>query len=188
MGGCPRGSPDMGSSRFGLASVPFHPLQTSPAALACRMVPAGYLLKRTQPPPGWFETGTSHITEVCSLSDCVNDNVVKPQDNWKHNGFGLANSPGLLFEMAQQKGGVETSGSKLFFYSAYEHELDSDGWAFDPGQWQPLSRAASSEVRDEVTLPSANAELCLLGYDVVVFGVSLSTHPYFATRSPRTCR
>lgn len=140
------------------------------------MVPAGYLLKRTVPPPGWLLPSTSHVTEVCSVAHCVNDNVVEPQDSWKHNGFGLANSPEVLWELARESGAA-LSGSKLFFYSAYERELESDGWEFDSSSWQPLSRAVSSKLPDEVAVPGPEVSLTLLGYDVVVFGDFLEHSP-----------
>ena len=75
------------------------------------MIPAGYLLKRTVPPPEWLQPSTSHVAEVCSVSHCVNDNVVEPQDSWEHNGFGLANNPQVLWDLARQNG-VDISGSK----------------------------------------------------------------------------
>ncbi|MXP28382.1 hypothetical protein GRI58_06045 [Porphyrobacter algicida] len=106
----------------------------------------------------------------------MNDNVVEPQDGWMHNGFGLANSPEVLWELARESGAA-LSNSKLFFYSAYERELESDGWQFDPSQWQPLSRAASSEIPDEVTVPGPDVSLNPLGYDVVVFGDFLEHSP-----------
>jgi hypothetical protein len=106
----------------------------------------------------------------------VNENVAGPQDSRKHNGFGLANSPEVLWELARESGAA-LSGSKLFFYSACWCELESDGWEFDPKQWKPLSRAASSDIPDEVTSPELDASLTLLGYDVVVFGDFLEHSP-----------
>jgi hypothetical protein len=140
------------------------------------MVPAGYSLKRTVPPPGWLQSATSNVLEVCSLSNCVNENVVEPQDSWNHNGFGLANAPSVLWSLAQEAK-VELSGSKLFFHSAYEFELESDGWTFDPLAWRRLSRAASSTIVDNVIVPSNEAGLVQLGYDVVVFGDFLEHSP-----------
>lgn len=140
------------------------------------MIPAGYLLKRTVPPPGWLQSGVSHVSEVCSVSNCVNENVVDPSDSWMHNGFGLANDPELLWTIARE-GGVDLSGCKLFFYSAYEFELESDGWTFDSLQWQATTRAPSSTIPDNVTIPGGDVSLELLGYDVVVFGDFLEHSP-----------
>lgn len=140
------------------------------------MIPAGYLLKRTVPPPGRLQPNTSHISEVCSVANCVNDNVVEPQDCWKHNGFGVANNPQVLWGIAQE-GGVDLSSSKLFFYCAYEHELESDGWQFDSDLWRPISSAASAGVTNEVIVPDGSESRILLGYDVVVFGDYLEHSP-----------
>jgi len=139
------------------------------------MIPAGYLLKRTVPPPGWLNSHVSNVEQVCSVSDCVNDNIVDPQKAWLHNGFGLANAPEVLESLAARDG-VDAQGASLFYYAAYEQELDSDGWDFDPSGWHSRSRTPSSEIADEVALP-ANDTLTLLGYDVVVFGDFLEHSP-----------
>ncbi|MDZ4271670.1 MAG: hypothetical protein U0975_03270 [Erythrobacter sp.] len=106
----------------------------------------------------------------------MNDNVVEPQDSWKHNGFGVANNPQVLWGIAQE-GAVELSGSKLYFYCAYEHELESDGWTFDSDLWRPISPAASAGVSNEVIVPNGSESGTLLGYDVVVFGDYLEHSP-----------
>ncbi|MFS2109874.1 hypothetical protein ACCC88_09310 [Sphingomonas sp. Sphisp140] len=139
------------------------------------MIPAGYLLKRTVPPPGWLDGHVSSVEQICSVSDCVNDNIVDPQKAWLHNGFGLANSPEVL-ESLVTRYGVDARGASLFYYAAYGQELDSDGWNFDPAGWRPRSRAPSSEIADEVA-PPAYDTLTLLGYDVVVFGDFLEHSP-----------
>jgi len=112
------------------------------------------------------------------VANCVNDNVVEPQDSWKHNGFGVANNPEVLRELGA-KDAIDLSGSKLFFYSAYEHELESDGWTFEPHEWRPITRAASSDIPNDVTIPRAGdgGAWRLLGYDVVVFGDFLEHSP-----------
>jgi hypothetical protein len=77
------------------------------------MLSAGYLLKRVVPPPGWLVAAPNHIKDVCSVSDCVNDNVVDVQDISKHNSFGVANSPSVLWALAEEAG-VDTSGASYF--------------------------------------------------------------------------
>ncbi len=140
------------------------------------MIPAGYLIKRTVPPPGWLESGVPHVSQVCSVSNCVNENVVELADSWSHNGFGLANDPEVLWKLARERD-VDLSESELFFYSAYEFELESDGWTFDPSQWRATTRARSSSILDNVTAPKDDASLIFLGYDVVVFGDFLEHSP-----------
>lgn len=88
----------------------------------------------------------------------------------------MANNPEILWNEARENA-LDVSGSKLFYYSAYERELVSDGWTFDPKKWRPMSRATSSEVRDDVVVPKEDTSLILLGYDVVVFGDFLEHSP-----------
>jgi hypothetical protein len=139
------------------------------------MLPAGYLLKRIAPPPGWLSNGLGHIKDICSVSDCVNDNIVDVQGAWQHNGFGVANNPDVLASLAAAVG-ADVGDASLFYFTAYERELESDGWTFDPAAWRVRSAAQSAAVADDVRLPPPDA-LTLLGYDVVVFGDFLEHSP-----------
>lgn len=127
------------------------------------MVPAGYVLKRVTPPPDWLLPAP--VTDVCSVTACVNDDVVDVQRAWKHNRFGLANDPATLLEMAAEAG-ADLSAATLFYCEAYEEEIGSDGWEFDPGAWEPLTSVPSAYVETAVAAPGPG--LVLLGYDVVV--------------------
>jgi hypothetical protein len=138
------------------------------------MIPAGYLLKRVVPPPGWLSAAP--ITDVCSVSDCVNDNVVEVQNTWRHNGFGLANSPTWLWSQAAL-GEAVPGEVTLFYYEAYEQEIESDGWTFDAAEWRPLSQAPSAGVVTEVSPPVPPLRAKLIGYDVVVFEEFLEHSP-----------
>ena len=140
------------------------------------MLSAGYLLKRVVPPPEWLVTAPNHIKDVCSVSDCVNDNVVDVQDAWKHNSFGVANSSSVLWALAEETG-ADTSGAQPFYYAAHERELESDGWKFDATSWRARSPARSAVVEDAVEPPADEGALSLLGYDVVVFGDYLEHSP-----------
>jgi hypothetical protein len=142
------------------------------------MIPAGYLLKHVAPPPDWLLSSAAHVQEVCSLSDCVNDTVVDPRDSGQHNSFGLANSPDLLRHLAVQNN-VDLTGAELFFYSAYEMELESDGREFDPDAWRPRTPDDSATVADNVVITEAS-RLLLLGYDVVA-------NDYWKFHSPLSC-
>ena len=139
------------------------------------MLSAGYLLKRISPPPGWLDCKLGHIKDVCSVASCVNDNVVDVQAAWQHNSFGLANDPGALTDLARETGSP-TDGSVLFYYTAYEYELRSDGWAFEAAHWRPRSATPSSSISDAVELPP-DGSATLLGYDVVVFEDYLEHSP-----------
>lgn len=139
------------------------------------MTPAGYLLKRVASPPGWLSVDTNHVVDVCSVADCVNEDVVNVQEAWKHNGFGVANNPETI-EALVESSNSDVCGAKLFYYSAYEQELESDGWIFDPSGWQPRSPAPSAGVQDDVKPPSGES-LTQIGYDIVVFGDYLEHSP-----------
>jgi hypothetical protein len=139
------------------------------------MLPAGYLFKRVAPPPGWLDAEPNHIKNVCSVADCVNDNWVDVQAAWRHNSFGLANTPETLSALAIENG-LDTEGAILFYYTAYELELPSDGWTFDASQWRPRSPTPSSSVLDAVE-PPLEGSTTQVGYDVVVFEDYLSHSP-----------
>ena len=139
------------------------------------MLPAGYLLKRIGPPSGWLQSGLSHVNDVCSVADCVNDNVVDIQQAWKHNTFGLANTPEILRAMAIETG-TNTNGAILFFYEAYEKEIEADGWEFDASRWRARTPTPSSSTPDAVERPPEGCAT-LLGYDVLVFEDFLSHSP-----------
>jgi len=138
------------------------------------MIPAGYLLKRVRPPPGWL--GAPQVSDVCSVASCVNDNVVDPQAVWQHNKFGVASNPRTLWELVESQA-LDLTDSALFYYEAYEREIESDGWAFDPGAWRPVSPAPSACVVTEVSPPTLPLKVELIGYDVVTFGDFLEHSP-----------
>lgn len=86
----------------------------------------------------------------------------------------MANTPeALTSSISSDSGGAE--GQTLFYYEAYEFELESDGLAFDPGGWRPISSVPSAGTLTDVAPPPADVQL--LGYDVVVFGDYLEHSP-----------
>jgi hypothetical protein len=137
------------------------------------MIPAGYLLKRVVAPPEYLAGAA--ITDVCSVSHCLNDDVVDVQKVWQHNGFGVANDPATLWSLAPDIS--PDAGATLFYYEAYEEEIESDGWSFDPQAWRRLSPVSSAGVDTSVTPPPHQYQVTLLGYDVVVFGDFLEHSP-----------
>lgn len=142
------------------------------------MIPAGYLLKRIAPPPGYVASGS--IADVCSASDCVNEDVIDLQNIWAHNGFGVANAPADLWSRLPDPdpgAGKAVDDGVLFYYEVYEREIPSDGWTFDPGGWRPLSPPTAPGVDTDVTPPSEGLKTQLIGYDVVVFDDFLAHSP-----------
>lgn len=136
------------------------------------MIPAGYLLKRVKRPPGWLKV--PHVADICSVSDCVNEDVVDIEGVWQHNSFGVANDAEVLWRLVRE-GNIDASGAKLFFYEAYAQEMYSDGWLFSPKDWRPLSPVASGNA--EAAPARAPGKTTLIGYDVVVFGDYLEHSP-----------
>lgn len=134
------------------------------------MIPAGYLLKRVTPPAGWFDVPA--VEEICSVSDCANEDVVDVQKAWAHNDLGVANTPEVLWRLVEAEG-QDASNAQLFYYEAYEREMESDGWSFDPSRWKPLDRMPTGD--PSTASPPASAQL--LGYDIVVFGDFLEHSP-----------
>ena len=131
------------------------------------MIPAGYLLKRVEPARGW--DGPPQVVDVCSVASCVNYNVVDLQGAWKHNDFGVSNDPETLMDLVESEAS-ELQRSVLFYFEAFEQEIESDGWEFDPTTWRPISPAPSASVATNVLPPALPLEGRLLGFDVVVFG------------------
>lgn len=115
------------------------------------------------------------MTEVCSVSSCVNDDVVDLQKVWRHNRYGVASNPSLLSSMALEIG-TDVRGATLFYYEVYEEELESDGWTFEPANWRPLSPLPSVSADTEVLRPPPLGAK-LIGYDVVVSNDFLEHSP-----------
>ena len=132
------------------------------------MIPLGYLAKRIpNEPPNWLSA--PHVVDVCSVSDCVNDTLdFYDLPDRSHNGYGMYDSPALIASMAKQNK-IDLAGSRLFFYEAYESELDGD-------EWIPLIPEDTLDA--EVVLPTAKE---LVGFDVVTLIDGPNSH------SPLSC-
>ena len=165
-------------SNYGVGHVRYRPYGgIARSDVSGQMIPAGYLLKRIVSAPGWLVQPASGITDICSVSACCIDDVVDVQEAGHHNGFGVANDPDVLTSLANQVD-ADLRDASLFYYTAYERELDSNGWTFDPANWQSRTPARSAGVADNVRVPDAGTTT-LLGYDVVVFGDFLEHSPLF---------
>lgn len=118
------------------------------------MIPLGYLAKRIPTErPSWLNA--PDVVDVCSVSDCVNDTLdFYDLPDRSHNGYGMYDSPALIASTATQNK-IDLAGSSLFFYEAYESELDGD-------EWVPL--IPDDKLDAEIVLPSAKE---LMGFDVV---------------------
>jgi hypothetical protein len=100
------------------------------------------------------------VVDVYSVSSCVNEDFTDYIDCWKHNGFWLFDSQEMIWEVAGAKA-VSLEDAKLFYYEAYEMELDENrmSWAAfgpDPG------------METNVSVPEKKR---LEGFDLVTFSV-----------------
>jgi hypothetical protein len=118
------------------------------------MVPAGYLAKRVAKRPGWLQA--PQIEDIYSLSGCESKDFAGYIDHWKHNGYWLLDSPGIIRNLAHEES-VKLEGTTLFYYEVHEFEFE--------GQiWKPL--APDPGMATNVSLP---AHKLLEGFDVVTF-------------------
>jgi hypothetical protein len=109
----------------------------------------GYFPKKTAVPAGWSTSASAHVTEICSVSDCVATSPSGWIDHWLHNEWGFFNT----LTDAQL---VVPSGSDGFTVFAYRL-LPVE---FAGGQ---TKRLAIGDLRVE-SLPSGFSSL---GFDVV---------------------
>ena len=132
------------------------------------MIPLGYLAKRIPAErPEWLNA--PGVVDVYSVSDCVNDTLVfYDLPECPHNGYGMYDSPALIALTAKQNK-IDLGGSRLFFYEAYESELDGD-------EWIPI--LPDNSFNTEV-LPPTTKELA--GFDVVTLIDGPNSH------SPLSC-
>ena len=105
-----------------------------------------------------------HVLQLCSVSGCVNGDVVDLELNGKHNIFGVANNPETLWQLVRA-GKIDASDAQLFYYEAYEQEMEADGWLSSPAEWQDLSPVPRGKVAAIPARVPAKADL--LGYDVI---------------------
>lgn len=130
------------------------------------MIPAGYMLKHTAPPPGFGDLAAIHSVSGCIAPLFSGEHFT----HWRHNGFWLYDDPATLDEIAAAEG-IGTDGLTLFYYEVHPEEFDAAA-----GRWRPLP---PPEPRPRVSIPTSPR---LRGYDVV--GFSTGAMPEC---SPLTC-
>lgn len=133
------------------------------------MIPVGYMAKRVTLRPEWIKA--ERVADIYSVSGCVSKDFADYINYWKHNGYWFFDSPQIIVELAQQSS-IDLTGTKLFYYEAYEREFDHT-----KDQW--LSFQPEPSFKTQVVLPSARG---LEGFDVVTFSARTS-----AECSPLSC-
>jgi hypothetical protein len=68
------------------------------------VIPIGYLAKRSVTRPEGLGDRMPQIADIYSVSSHVNDDFVDYIEFWKHNGYGLFDSPGLIREIVGYQG------------------------------------------------------------------------------------
>jgi hypothetical protein len=118
------------------------------------MVPAGYLAKHVCKRPDWLRV--PQVVDIYSISGCMCKDFADYIEYWKHNGFWLFDSPGVIKAVAKENS-IDLAGTTLFYYEVHEMEFDGESWhAFGP---EPL-------VPTNVLVPSSKQ---LEGFDVATF-------------------
>jgi hypothetical protein len=118
--------------------------------------------------PHWLP-GAAQVEDVFSVSYCLSEPFGGYIHHWQHNGFWLFDDPALMRSIAAAVG-IELGPMTLFYYEAYEQELnDASTWSPAPeGGWSDL---AFGDFPTAVVPPAAKE---LQGFDVVCHMTSVA--------------
>jgi len=125
------------------------------------MIPAGYMAKRVARRTEWSKA--TCFDDIYSVSGCISKDFADYTDFWKHNGYWLFNSPGLIQSLAAEHS-IDITGCQFFFYEVFEQEFDGK-----KKQWQHFEPEKSFK-----TSVHSPEEKQLEGYDVVTFSARTS--------------
>jgi len=120
------------------------------------MIPAGYMAKRVGARPDWL--AATNVIDVYSVSGCISADFTDYIALWKHNGYWLFDSPGMIQAVAGESQ-TALADTCLFYYEVYECEFDDEENAWKPFLPEP---SLSTNVR----VPTSKQ---LEGFDVVTF-------------------
>ncbi len=90
------------------------------------MIPVGYMAKRVCKSPD-SSLQAAGVVDIYSVSGCISKRFADYIDYWKHNGYWLFDSPEVIRNLAHENS-IDLEGTSLFYYEAYEQELDGDKW------------------------------------------------------------
>ena len=120
------------------------------------MIPVGYMAKKVVVGPQWMKA--PDVTDVYSLSSCVSRDFAHYIDYWKHNGYWLFDSPGVIVELAREHS-LDLTGTTLFYYEVHDLQFEQT-----TGQWTCFGPEAA--FKTSVVPPTKKF---LEGFDVVTF-------------------
>ena len=93
------------------------------------MIPAGYMAKHVKGRPATIDAPP--VVDVYSVSSCISEDFADFINFWKHNGFWLFDSPGIINDLARTHG-IDLAGTKLFYYEVAENEFAGSWRKFEP--------------------------------------------------------
>jgi len=116
------------------------------------------MAKRVRKPKGF---DIDQVTDVYSVSNCLNNDFADYINFWKHNAYWLFDSPDIIRSLAQENS-ISLDRTLLFYYEVYEMEFDGASWiGYEPEKsfgidvQQPLTKAL--EGFDVVTFYARNS-------------------------------
>jgi len=118
------------------------------------MIPAGYMAKRVMSQPDWLKA--NGVEDIYSVSGCISKDFADYITFWKHNGYWLFDTPGVIAQVAREHS-IDLAGTTMFYYEVYEQEFDDT-----KGQWCPYEKEPSFPTN--VRTPEKKI---LAGFDVV---------------------
>lgn len=116
------------------------------------------MFKKVVEKPAWLEAGD--VVDVYSVSGCISKTFADYINYWKHNGYWLFDTPGIMVSLAKAEN-IELSGTTLFYYEVYEYE-------FNDASKEWVSFAPEETFVTDVQFPE---DKHLQGFDVANFAV-----------------
>ncbi|MES9859737.1 MAG: hypothetical protein ABW157_02215 [Candidatus Thiodiazotropha sp. LLP2] len=114
------------------------------------------MAKRIASKPDWLKS--NQVKDIYSVSSCTSEDFCDYINYWKHNGYWLFDSPGVIREVAEEND-IDLDGTTLFYYEAYELQSYED---------EPIWEEFSPEESFSTNVVSPKTKQ-LIGYDVVSF-------------------
>lgn len=119
-----------------------------------RMLPAGYMAKKVMAKPEWLKA--PQVVDIYSVSSCMSANFAEYIHYWKHNGWGLFDTPGIIQGLiAEHKMAAERL--TYFYYEVYELEYNREN-----RQWREVT--CQKDFLTDIQVPDFKQHE---GYDVV---------------------
>jgi hypothetical protein len=90
------------------------------------MIPIGYMAKNICERPDWLKV--PNVVDIFSVSACSSEFFLNDYiPLWKHNGYWLFDSPGIIQAIAQENS-IDLQETMLFYYEAHEMEFTGEIW------------------------------------------------------------